>query len=97
MWGRTGWHVEDEIMRYIEGFVCHLYDYSEIKDINMLRCRLFCAKKGDCHNVKLPPCQSLLKQHFLRANYQSKIWRLLQINFLFQLQKEMVGASQMGK
>ena len=36
MWGRTGWDLEEEIMGYIEGFVCHLYGYSEIKDINML-------------------------------------------------------------
>ena len=41
----------------------------------MLRYRLFCAKKGDCHYVKLPLCQSSLKQHCLRATYQSKIWR----------------------
>ena len=62
------WHLEEEIMRYIVGFVCHLYGYSEMKDINMLRYRLFCAKKGDCHYVKLPLCQSSLKQHCLRSN-----------------------------
>ena len=70
------WHLEEEIMRYIVGFVCHLYGYSEMKDINMLRYRLFCAKKGDCHYVKLPLCQSSLKQHCLRSNYKLKIWRL---------------------
>ena len=58
-----------------EGFVCQLYGYSEMKDINMLRYRLFCPKKGDCHYVKLPPRRSSLKQHCLWANYQSKIWR----------------------
>ena len=31
------WYLEEEIMRYIEGFVCHLYGYSEMKDINMLQ------------------------------------------------------------
>ena len=59
------WHLEEEIIRYIEGFVCHLYGYSEMKDTSMLRYRLLCAKKGDCHYVKLPPCQSSLKQHCL--------------------------------
>ena len=62
-------------MRYIEGFVRHLYSYNETKYINILRYRLFCAKKGDCHYVKLPLCQSSLKQHCLGTNYQSKIWR----------------------
>ena len=70
------WPFEKEIIRYIEGFVCHLYGYNEMKDTSMLRYRLFCAKKGDCLYVKLPPCQSSLKQHCLRANYQSKILRL---------------------
>ena len=46
-----------------------------MNDVNMLRYKLFCVKKGDCPCVKLPPCQSSLKQHCLRANYQSKIWR----------------------
>ena len=26
------WHLEEEIMRYIEGFACHLYGYSEMKE-----------------------------------------------------------------
>ena len=68
-------HLEEEIIKYIEGFVCHLYGYSEMKDINMLRYKLFCARKGDCSCVKLLSYQSSLKQHCLRANYQSKIWR----------------------
>ena len=33
------------------------------------------CKKGDCPCVKVAPCQSSLKEHCLRANYQSKIWR----------------------
>ena len=70
------WPFEKKIIRYIEGFVCHLYGYNEMKDTSMLRYRLFCAKKADCLYVKLPPCQSSLKQHCLRANYQSKILRL---------------------
>ena len=69
------WHLEKIIIRGIEAFVCHLYGYSEMKDVNLLRYKLFCAKKGHCPCVKLPPCQSSLKQHCLRANYQSKIWR----------------------
>ena len=67
------WHLEEEIIRYIEGFGCYLYGYSETNDINMLRYRLFCAKKGDYHYVKLPPSQSSLKQHCLQENNQSKI------------------------
>ena len=92
------WHLEEKIIRGIEAFVCHLYGYSEMKDVNLLRYKLFCAKKGDCPRVKLPPCQSSLKQHCLRANYQSKIWRdCIADEFLFHLQKAMVGPSQMGR
>ena len=43
--------------------------------IDMLQYKLFCANKGDCPCVKLPPCQSSLKEHCLHANYQLKIWR----------------------
>ena len=37
-----GWHLEEEIMRYIEGFVCHLYGYSDMKDINTLSILSLC-------------------------------------------------------
>ena len=72
---RKDWPLEEEIIRYIEGFVCHLYSYSEMKDINMLLYRSFCAKRGDCHYIKLPRCWSSLKKYCLRTKYQSKIWR----------------------
>ena len=52
---RKDWHLEEEIIRYIERFACHLYGCSEMKDINMLLYRLFCAKKGDCHYVNFHP------------------------------------------
>ena len=50
------WHLEEKIIRGIEAFVCHLYGYSEMKDVNLLRYKLFCAKREivlvlNCHHV----------------------------------------------
>ena len=33
---RESWHLEEKIVRGIEAFVCHLYGYSEMKDVNLL-------------------------------------------------------------
>ena len=45
------------------------------KDVNVLRYRLFCARKGELELHQLPPCQDTLRKHCERANYQSAIWR----------------------
>ena len=44
-------------------------------DVNLLRYRLFCAKKGDIDSRLLPPCKDTLRKHCQRANYQAAVWR----------------------
>ena len=64
------WDVSPEISSGVEEFVCKLYGY-QIDDVNLLRYKLYCSKKGIIDCEKLPPCKSSLDQHLLRANYQS--------------------------
>ena len=52
------WNLEEGIIKYIKGFVCLLYGYSDMKDVNMLQYKLLCEEKGDCCCVKLLSCRS---------------------------------------
>ena len=36
---------------------------------------MYCSKNGKIKLEVLPTCQNELKQHMLRANYQSAVWR----------------------
>jgi hypothetical protein len=63
----------------LESFTCHLYG-SKCEDINHLRYKLYCAKRGKFECERLPPCRASLLQHSMRANYQSKVWRSALIN-----------------
>ena len=69
------WDLQETQMLKIEEFVCKLYGYT-MNDVNLLRYKIFCSKKGNIDCEKLPPCFSSLYQHSLRANYQSRIWKL---------------------
>ena len=56
--------------------MCHLYQSkARTSDVNDLRCKLFCAKKGEVESWQLPPCAAALRQHSERANYQAGIWK----------------------
>ena len=44
--------------------------------VNKLRYRVYCFKKGYIDREQLPPYYSALYQHTLRADYQSKIWKM---------------------
>ena len=71
------WNLTMEQHKQLEAFVCHLYqDKSGTGDINELRYKLFCAKKGEMESWQLPPCAAALRKHSDRANYQARIWRL---------------------
>ena len=60
----------------LQEFTCLMYSSNpETKDVNVLRYRLFCARKGELESHQLPPCQDTLRKHCERANYQSAIWR----------------------
>ena len=65
----------DELVNNLQEFVCKMY-FKEIADTDLLRYKLYCSKKGKCEIERLPPCMAALRQHFLRANYQTRVWRL---------------------
>ena len=73
--GRS-WDVDDELFDVLEEFVCDLYGKKgRLSSVNLLRYQLHCAKGGNVEPELLPPCQSSLKLHVSRSNYQAAIWR----------------------
>ena len=44
-------------------------------DINELRYRLLCLKRGDVESKQLSPCNDKLREHSLWANCQAAVWR----------------------
>ena len=67
------WNVSSELFSVMEEFVYDLYG-KKIKNVNLLRCEMYCAKGGKIEPGELPPCRSSLKLHVTRANYQAGIW-----------------------
>jgi hypothetical protein len=74
--GKT-FQLSEELVNNLQEFVCKMYG-KQIADIDLLRYKLYCSKKGKCEIERLPPCMAALRQHCLRANYQTCIWRLCQ-------------------
>ena len=72
--GKT-FQLSEQLVNNLQEFVCKMYG-KEIADIDLLRYKLYCSKKGKCEIERLPPCMAALRQHCLRANYQTCIWRL---------------------
>ena len=74
--GRIGetWDLSEEVFRAKEAFVCNLYG-NEVYSVDLLRYKLYCAKGGKVEPEALPPCQSSLRLHVKRSNYQAAIWR----------------------
>lgn len=68
------WTVAGTTFAAIEEFVCSMYGKSGTS-VNNLRYELHCAKGGKIEPDALPPCQSSLRLHVSRANYQAAIWR----------------------
>ena len=60
----------EELVNNLQEFVCKI-NGKEIADIDLLRYKLYCSKKGKCEIERLPPCMAALRQHCLRANYQT--------------------------
>ena len=67
------WNVCDELFSSIEEFVCDLYG-KKVKNVDLLRYQMYCAKGGKIEPEALPPCRSSLKLHVTRANFQAGIW-----------------------
>ncbi|CAF4952709.1 unnamed protein product [Pieris macdunnoughi] len=76
----------DEVFITIEEFVCRLYGYKSINDVNATRVATFAKnyqinEKNDVLKWKsridgaiFPPCKSELRQHLLRTSYIAHIW-----------------------
>ena len=69
------WDISTELLDTLEMFVCKLYCKSGGSDLNELRYKIYCSKRGKLTCDDLPPCNSAFVQHCKRANYQSCIWR----------------------
>ena len=58
------------------GEICKFYCSQPGTDnINELRYRLFCAKKGNIDSTQLPPHADCLLKHASRENFQAVIWK----------------------
>ena len=68
------WSVNEDTFSATEKFVCHLYG-KKATSVGSLRYELHYAKGGKIAPEALPPCQSSLRLHVSRANYQAAIWR----------------------
>ena len=72
----TEWDLSDELFTRLQEFTCFMYNSNPgTKDVNDLRYRLFCAKKGDLDSNQQPPSVDTLRKHCDRANYIVAIWR----------------------
>ncbi|CAF4946604.1 unnamed protein product [Pieris macdunnoughi] len=76
----------DEVFITIEEFVCRLYGFKSINDVNATRVATFAKnyqinEKNDVLKWKshidgaiFPPCKSELRQHLLRTSYIAHLW-----------------------
>ena len=70
------WVLSYMLFQSLQEFTCKLYcSQPRTDNINELRYRLFCAKKGNIDSTQLPPCVDCLFKHASRANFQAAIWK----------------------
>ena len=50
--------------------------------INEVTYNIYCHGNGRISFAMLPPCSNVLKQHIIRVNYQTSIWRKCLDNFM---------------
>ena len=69
----------EESFIHLETFVCHMYgkvvNEAQQCGINHLRYSIYCQRGGKIPIEMLPPCRDVLKQHVMRSNYQTYVWR----------------------
>ena len=64
-----GWQLSNELYRDLQRFTCAMYcKNAGPNEVNKLRYRLFCLKKGDVDCNQLLPCDDSLRKHARRAN-----------------------------
>ena len=70
------WSVSKEFCIQLESFVSALYGAKKgMKDINLSRYTVFCAKKGEAESHQLPLCRDCLHKHCQHANYHVAVWK----------------------
>lgn len=57
-----------------ETLVCQLYG-KKCQGVGVLRCEIHCTRGGKIEPEALAPCESSLRLHVTRANYQAAFWR----------------------
>ena len=72
-------------LQIIKSFVCHMYVCKGDVLVDKLRYKLYCNNAGKIVCDQLPPCTDALELHFMRANYEVRIWR----ESLLQIQSDM--------
>ena len=68
------WAVSEETPKDTEALVCQLYG-KKCQSVDVMRYEIHCATGGKIEPQALPPCESSLRLHVTRANYQAAIWR----------------------
>ena len=68
------WSLSNKTFKGTGEFMCNLYG-KKCTSVDSLRYELHCPKGGKIEPEALPPCQSSLRLHLSRANYQAAIWR----------------------
>ena len=70
------WQLSNELYRDLQRFTCAMYcKNAGTNEVNELRYRLFCLKKGNVDSNQLPARDDSLRKHALRANYPAAIWK----------------------
>jgi hypothetical protein len=76
----------DQLFATLEDYVCKMYGFKKINDINVARSTTFTNAYGRNDNEDVfylekgidgsmfPPCKSELHQHFLRTSYIAHLW-----------------------
>ena len=72
------WNLSDDLLNKIQQFVCQIYG-SRKEKVNDTRYELFHRKYNNQNKIvdmsSLPPCESVLKLHIMRANYVACLWK----------------------
>ena len=66
----------EDVYSQAEHFICHFYGHGEENDVNLLRYKIYCARRGKIEGEQLPPSRSSLLKHVDKGNYQSRICKL---------------------
>ena len=78
------WEVDAKLVAELEEFVCFLYGFPRVKEVNTVRALMLKKMVGEGVTIKrsskvdlskLPPCKKSLVPHIKRANYRAAQWK----------------------